>query len=156
MNSDPKADPATRVVQVVRDWIGTPYRHQASRKGVGCDCLGLLRGVWREVEGPEPEQTPAYTGNWSEVSRRERLIDAAQRHFVAAAEGSWQAGDLLVFRMRRQGVAKHVGILSGPDRFIHAYDGARVTETHLNAFWRSCIAAVFRFPSVDLAEKARG
>ena len=28
-------------------WIGTPYRHQASLKGVGCDCLGLVRGVWR-------------------------------------------------------------------------------------------------------------
>ena len=25
-----------------RSWIGTPYRHQASLKGVGCDCLGLL------------------------------------------------------------------------------------------------------------------
>ncbi|MEM1422329.1 MAG: peptidase P60, partial [Pseudomonadota bacterium] len=30
-------------------WIGTPYRHQASLRGVGCDCLGLLRGVWRAL-----------------------------------------------------------------------------------------------------------
>ena len=43
-----------------RGWIGTPYRHQASLKGVGCDCLGLVRGVWREVMGEEPEAPPAY------------------------------------------------------------------------------------------------
>lgn len=37
------------IVAETRDWIGTPYRHQASLKGVGCDCLGLVRGVWRAV-----------------------------------------------------------------------------------------------------------
>jgi NlpC/P60 family putative phage cell wall peptidase len=43
------------VVAEAMDWIGTPYRHQASRKGVGCDCLGLVRGVWRALYGREPE-----------------------------------------------------------------------------------------------------
>jgi cell wall-associated NlpC family hydrolase len=33
------------IVAEARTWIGTPYRHQASLKGVGCDCLGLVRGV---------------------------------------------------------------------------------------------------------------
>ena len=36
---------------IAYSWIGTPYRHQASRKGVGCDCLGLVLGVWRELYG---------------------------------------------------------------------------------------------------------
>jgi NlpC/P60 family putative phage cell wall peptidase len=39
------------VVAAARDWLGTPYHDQASVKGVGCDCLGLVRGVWREVVG---------------------------------------------------------------------------------------------------------
>ncbi len=38
-----------RVVAIARDWIGTPYVHQASAQGAGCDCLGLLRGVWRAL-----------------------------------------------------------------------------------------------------------
>ena len=42
-------------------WIGTPYRHQASCRGAGTDCLGLLRGIWRELIGPEPEAVPRYT-----------------------------------------------------------------------------------------------
>ena len=44
------------IVAETRGWIGTPYRHQASLKGVGCDCLGLVRGVWRACVGDEPEQ----------------------------------------------------------------------------------------------------
>ena len=43
------------ILTEARSWIGTPYRHQASLKGIGCDCLGLLRGVWRGVMGEEPE-----------------------------------------------------------------------------------------------------
>ncbi|MDG1118150.1 MAG: peptidase, partial [Flavimaricola sp.] len=29
------------VVATARGWIGTPYLHQASCRGAGCDCLGL-------------------------------------------------------------------------------------------------------------------
>ncbi|MFZ2468534.1 MAG: peptidase, partial [Parvibaculum sedimenti] len=43
------------VVAAARAWIGTPYRHQASCKGAGADCLGLVRGLWREFHGAEPE-----------------------------------------------------------------------------------------------------
>lgn len=146
------ANPAKRVVLETRDWIGTPYRHQASAKGIGCDCLGLVRGIWRAVEGPEPELTPAYSAHWSEVSRREQLIGAARRHFAAVEPGQWQLGDLLVFRMRRNSVAKHAGIFCGQGGFIHAYCGAAVTETALCGFWRGCIAAAFRFPSVAAFE----
>ena len=32
----------SRVVATARAWIGTPYVHQASVRGAGCDCLGLL------------------------------------------------------------------------------------------------------------------
>lgn len=49
------------IVAEARRWIGTPYRHQASLCGVGCDCLGLLRGVWRALIGPEPERIGAYS-----------------------------------------------------------------------------------------------
>lgn len=34
---------AADIVAAARGWIGTPYLHQASLKGVGTDCLGLVR-----------------------------------------------------------------------------------------------------------------
>ena len=44
-----------KIIAEARAWIGTPYHHQAAVKGVGCDCLGLVRGVWRAVYGADPE-----------------------------------------------------------------------------------------------------
>ncbi len=58
------------IVAEATSWLGTPYRHQASLKGVGCDCLGLLRGVWRAFHGDEPEAMPAYTPDWAEATGR--------------------------------------------------------------------------------------
>ena len=77
----------TDIVAAARTWIGTPYRHQASLKGVGCDCLGLLRGVWREVVGAEPERAPAYSRDWAEASGREAMLDEAARYLLLVAGG---------------------------------------------------------------------
>ncbi|THF69878.1 MAG: peptidase, partial [Sulfitobacter sp. SK025] len=68
------------IVRSARSWIGTPYVHQSATKGAGCDCLGLLRGIWREVVGAEPEMIPAYSKDWSEPQGEERLWQAASRH----------------------------------------------------------------------------
>lgn len=62
-----------RVIKVARSWLGTPYHDQASLRGVGCDCLGLARGVWREVVGPEPFPIPPYSRDWGETVPREVL-----------------------------------------------------------------------------------
>ncbi len=102
-----------RVVVAARGWIGTPYRHQASVKGVGCDCLGLVRGVWREVVGDEPERVPPYSPDWAEVVGKETLLEAARRHLIEIAIGEARAGDVLLFRMGLGAVAKHVAIVSG-------------------------------------------
>lgn len=135
------------VAELARGWIGTPYRHQASAKGAGADCLGLLRGVWREVYGAEPEAVPAYTPDWSEPQGEERLWAAALRHLLVQHEVT--VGDLLLFRMRAGGVAKHLGIAGriGPTpTFIHAYTGHGVVESPLSDPWQRRIVARFAFP----------
>lgn len=133
------------VVTEAREWIGTPYRHQHATKGAGCDCLGLLRGVYRAVIGPEPETPPAYTPSWGESGDREFMLDAAHRWLTPVARGDWQLGDVLVFRMRRSMIAKHCGIISGEQTFIHADATARcVSETPLTAHWRSLVTGAFR------------
>lgn len=138
-----------QIVQAARVWIGTPYRHQASTRGAGCDCLGLLRGVWRDVYGREPEVAPPYTPDWDEVAQRDVLMTAARRHLLPEEVSEMDAGDVLLFRMRPRAVAKHLGILSGPSTFIHAYSGHGVIENTLSAPWRRRVAAVFSFPAID-------
>ena len=136
-----------QVVSLARGWIGTPYRHQASRRGSGCDCLGLIRGVWRELYGTEPEAAGAYTRDWSEPERDERLWRAAARHLLPAEREA--EGDVLLFRMRDGGVAKHLGIAGrvGPGAsLIHAYSGHGVVESPLSAPLARRVVARFRFP----------
>ena len=141
--------PTEEVLAEARDWIGTPYRHQGSEKGVGCDCLGLVRGIWRALYGTEPEPVPPYASDWAERSGEDRLIDAAQKHFrPVAGFGEALAGDLLLFRFQTDCAAKHAGILCAPSHFIHAYDGACVLRSALVPSWRRRVAGIFRFPEV--------
>ncbi|MFV1876015.1 NlpC/P60 family protein [Nioella sp.] len=137
------------VVQAARGWIGTPYLHQCSTRGAGCDCLGLLRGVWREVIGAEPEAIPAYTQDWSEPQGEERLWRAALRHLTPKPLAEEAPGDVLLFRMRDGAVAKHLGVQARTGQeasFVHAYSGHGVVESALTPPWERRIVARFAFP----------
>ena len=137
------------VVAEARRWLGTAYCHQASRQGAGTDCLGLLRGVWRELLGGEPEVVPAYTQDWSEPDGQEDMLAAARRWLIAKPLFGADPGDVLIFRMRQGFVAKHLGIAAAVGSyptFIHAYTGHGVVETALSAPWARRIVARFAFP----------
>jgi len=139
-----------RIVKATRRWIGTPYHDQASVRGVGCDCLGLLRGVWREFVGPEPlgltGPMPPYSRDWGEVGPVEVLAEAARVAMIELDVSQARTGDVILFRMRAGAIAKHCGIFSGGGRFIHAYERTGVIEEHLTAAWQRRIAYAFRFP----------
>jgi NlpC/P60 family putative phage cell wall peptidase len=138
-----------KALAAAEGWIGTPYRHQGATKGVGCDCLGLIRGVWRQIYGVEPERPQPYARDWAERGSQDRLFDAACRHFGAPLpREAMQPGDLLLFRWRPDMAAKHAGIFAGQKSFIHAYEQAAVIRSPLVPGWERRIAAVFRFPEV--------
>jgi cell wall-associated NlpC family hydrolase len=48
--------------------------------------------------------------------------------------------------MAPRAIAKHVGILTAPDRFIHAYERLGVVEEILTPTWGRKIAFAFLFP----------
>lgn len=137
------------VLSEARRWLGTPYQHQASCMHVGTDCLGLIRGIWRAVYGAEPIDVPAYTQDWSEPSGYESLWENATQVLIEKAPEMAVPGDVLLFRMRNDAVAKHLGILGPRDpyqTFIHAYSGHGVVESPLSAPWARRIVAAFAFP----------
>ena len=136
------------IIAEARGWLGTPYQHQASLKGVGCDCLGLVRGVWRALYGSEPEQLPPYACDWAEAASGEPLAEAGLRHLVPVACDAFKAGDVLLFRWRVGFVAKHAAIATAAGSMIHAHDGAAVAEVAIAPWWRRRLAYAFRFPDV--------
>ena len=136
------------IVRTARGWIGTPYHHQASLKGIGADCIGLVRGVWRELIGNEPEALPAYSGDWAEATGLEAMLAAAHRHLVPIPAELVRQGDVVVFRLRAGAVAKHTAIVSDLGRMIHAQEGVPVAEVSIGPWWRRRIAGAFSFPAV--------
>lgn len=142
------------IVAIARSWVGTPYHHQASLKGVGTDCLGLVRGIWREIHAAEPEKIPPYTPSWSESSGAERMLEGARRHMREMTAGAMAPGDILLFRIREGAVAKHAGVLTTPSHMIHAQEGVPVCEVAVSPWWRRRIAGVFRIPGVGPSLKS--
>jgi NlpC/P60 family putative phage cell wall peptidase len=146
------APPERRAAALIeaRRWIGTPYRHGASARGAGADCLGLIRGVWRALYGAEPETPPAYTADWDETAGEERLWAAARRRLDEIAPSEAAPGDVLLLRMRERGPAKHLGVLAsgaeGAPTLIHGYSRRGVVESPLGRAWRRRVVAAFRFP----------
>ena len=140
-------------VEAARGWLGTPYRHQASMRGVGADCLGLVRGVWRDLLGPEPAVPPPYQPDWAEVGGEETLWAAARRWLVEIPVARAAAGDVVLFRMAPGCPAKHCAILSDLEgaepRMIHAYWGRSVVESWMGLWWRRRLVAAFRWPELE-------
>ncbi len=132
-----------------RRWLGTPYLHQASLPGAGSDCLGLVRGIWRGLHGAEPQDIPPYTQDWSEPQRDEILWRSCQRWLIEQPPEGEHVGDVLLFRMARHAVSKHLGIqvsVGDSPTFIHAYCKHGVVETRLTQPWRIRVVARFSFP----------
>ncbi len=134
------------VIAEAARWLGTPYRHQGAERGIGCDCLGLVRGVWRAICGAEPEAVPAYHMDWNAGAEGDPLGAAAQRHFAGKPAAAIEPGDLILFRWRAGLSACHAGILVADGRFIHAYERAGVVSSALVPQWRRRICGAYAFP----------
>lgn len=127
------ADP----VAAARAWLGTPFVHQASCRGAGADCLGLIRGLWRECLGAEPAPVPPYPPGEGD------LLPVLRAHLPP---GTGAAGDILLFAMQPGRPALHLGLVSAPGAlFIHAWSGPGVVETRLSAPWARRLVASFGF-----------
>jgi len=134
--------------QRARAWIGTPYRHLASCRGAGADCLGLVLGLWREIHGTNPRAIPPYSPSWAETGAGEPLWDALAQHLFPATAP--QDGDVLLVRMQPRARAKHLGIQTNTGAaFIHACPRAGVILSPLSDPWARRIVARFTLPRTE-------
>lgn len=145
--ADPIGARRAAAVQEARLWIDTPYRHQASLKGAGADCLGLIRGVWRALYGAEPLAVPPYTPDWAERCGEETLLEAARKCLTPLPKPETLAGDVMVFRMQPNALCKHIAVRASAETIIHAYWGRAVVESYLVPYWQKRHAYSFAFPA---------
>lgn len=141
------------IVDIARKWLDTPYRHNASLKGVGADCLGLLRGVYKELYGFSPAP-PAYTPDWGETPDSqgnfpEPLLSAAKLYLGEKSTSPIIGGDVILFRLFDAAPIKHCAITTSATTMIHAYSNHQVCEVPIGYWWKRHITHCFAFRQSD-------
>lgn len=126
-------------------WIGTPYRHQASKLGVGCDCLGLVRGVWRALYGAEQMAVPPYAQFGRDVKGAHQLLQAARLYLQPLRDGP-QPGSVVLFQLHKKLPPRHCGIVLQDNYFIHAQERLGVIKIRLDRNWSRRIHSTYCFP----------
>ncbi len=136
-----------KVVSTTKEWLGTPYLHQAAKKNLGCDCLGLILGVGRELGVDLPGKVPPYSASWRDPLAGTLLQERADHYLQRQSERPPCPGDILLFRMRRDLPAKHCAILIAPDQMIHAQEGVGTIQLAFDAPWQRRLVAHYTFPN---------
>ena len=139
----------TDIQTIARSWIGTPYRHQAATKGVGCDCLGLLRGVWAELGLGQVGTPITYPQSWPKTQQAGQLSAGLAQYLIPISRGTATTGDVVLCRLTLGGPIVHAGILSqhaGVFGLIHAHSRFGVQETPFDPLWARLAQLAFRFP----------
>lgn len=137
------------IIQIAREWLGTPFHHQGRVKGVGCDCIGLVIGVAEEA-GIEISRHDER--NYSMLPDGKKLKAALDKYLMPIDIEDISGGDILLMKFNKQ--PQHVGIVvdahCGGLGIIHCYMKARgVVEHGLDDYWRKKIVACYRFKILE-------
>ena len=112
-------------------WDGTPFHDRAGVKGVGCDCVHLLEGVYKACGFALDFSMPEYPPQWFQ-HRDEPLFLVGIARYARKVEVP-ELGDVVMFRFGRH--AAHGAVLVGPDRIVHASNTVgRVTVGALSQY----------------------
>jgi len=127
-----------KAIELARDCIGTPFRHQGRVPGLALDCAGLLVHVFNGL-GLACNDVKGYPRRPYEGLLEEALLN--QPNLVKVGKSDLQAGDVVLFRIKKE--PQHIGIFTGSS-LIHAYYATgRVVEQSFNS-WKHCLTHVYR------------
>lgn len=113
-----------RVVAEALTWQRTPYHHAARIKGVGCDCITLLSGVF-EGAGLIPfVNIPYYPMDWHLHKGAERYLNGLLDYTVEIPTGQQLPGDIVIWRIGC--CFSHGAIVVNWPTVIHAQVGRNV------------------------------
>lgn len=140
------------IIKEARRWIGTPFRHQASLRGIGCDCAGLIKGVGmaRNLVSLDENEWRAVS-SYGRQPRPDRMGAVLKRFLVQIEPGDALAGDI-VWMEWRKGLPMHLALLSefnSRPTIIHAFsDFSAVVEHGYNKEWSDKAMAWWRYPGL--------
>lgn len=116
-------------VEIARQWIGTPFVPRAAVRGVGCDCVGFIRGVLADLSG-STAPIPPWRDDWW---RDGRALFGAAHAYLQPLTRAPRPGDVVGVRVRWR--EAHVAILAPNGCAIHASERAGVCEVSAPRWW---------------------
>lgn len=144
---------ATReaIVACARSWMGTRWHHQAYRKGVGTDCLGLIAGVAVELGlpgGAEWEAEPKYH-SYGRTPTEGLLIEGADKFLDRIPVHTAKLADILVYAFKTE--PQHFALISNddPERIIHAYIFAKQVVEQGSEIPKARRVAAYRYRGIE-------
>jgi len=134
----------TDIVNKAREYLGTPFHHQGRLKGTGVDCIGLVSGVFKELNLVSYDNV-----TYSRFPSGNLLMSELRKVFDEVQYEEVREGDILVFWFNpRTKSPQHIGIKSSRG-IIHTWAGVgKVVEHSINERWIKRILAVFRLKGV--------
>lgn len=135
--------PREVLIAQIRLWIGTPFVKEASLRGVGTDCAGLIHGVWRDE----------FPTSYPQRSGRETSIETAAATLLLTQPLIPTPTDIILFAPELGEPATHAGFLTDATpnaaRFVHAHWGQGVVESRFGAWWAARLVGVYSFPETQ-------
>lgn len=134
-----------QIVAEARRWRGTPFVWQASAKGAGCDCKGLIAGIARELKRPEGDAFHARLASYGTVVDTRLLREGLAATFERRCQPG--PGDVLLLRIG--GKPQHLAICAGAT-MIHTYGRGpcQVVEVPFVSIWRAALDSVWGWKGV--------
>lgn len=135
------------VVREARTWLNTPFHHQASVKGVGCDCIGLIKGVGVALNlvNYDPASAKAKSfANYSMMPNPRMMREGLATWLVPLSVDEALPADILFMTWGRE--PQHVALKTDKG-IIHSYSSVgKVVEHALDENWQRRIVAAYRYP----------
>ena len=133
----------SKIIEEARSWIGTRYHHQQCVKGVGCDCVGLVRACGNLVGIKYVEDW-----NYARTPDPPTMLRLLDKYLVKKSVTTMKPGDVICFRVQEDPC--HLAIFTGTG-IIHAYAKTvkKVIEQELTPYWLERIVRVYKFPGID-------
>jgi cell wall-associated NlpC family hydrolase len=104
-----------QIVRSARQRIGTPFKHQGRKAGIGLDCIGLVVDVFKEFY---PDIVNLDMTNYSRIPNKNKLKETLDLLLQPVDLYEAYAGDIILFAYGKE--PQHVGILT-ENSVIHAY-----------------------------------
>lgn len=124
-----------KIVNEAKSWIGTPYKHYTSQKGLGCDCGLYIMKVYENVGLITYKHPAYYPQDWAFHNPiGELFVDIVENYCVSIDEKDLKIGDMILYKFGKS--LSHASIVIENNMIIHSQVGIGVTiSNRYNSVW---------------------